>query len=320
MAGTAVPPGPSVSACAGAGRDACGACGQGWRGRSTTTAGAAVPAPGMRHGRLRACELGCGYAKAAAGSRSCCCCTAWAPPAMYGRGGGRCSPAVAGTLAGARPARPRRLAAATGLCLRVLGRRGRPYRQHQRPHRRAGAFAGRRRRPGAGQRRVHRAGAGGHRPGDQGRLDAEELDRAQAASRRPPAWFTSREEAAARYLRFSGLAGLLADTDLAVDAGLTEEHGRWRLAMDPGCVRRRRARHDAHAGRISGPVLLACGEHDAMNTGEQLGRLGVPRDHPGPQRTRGEPTAGDHGPGPVPMTPGGYASTLPPAPTPGAAA
>jgi hypothetical protein len=62
----------------------------------------------------------------------------------------------------------------------------------------------------------------------------QELDRAQAAARRPPAWFTSREQAAARYLRISGLADLPAAADPAVDAGLREEHGRWRLPMDLG--------------------------------------------------------------------------------------
>jgi pimeloyl-ACP methyl ester carboxylesterase len=36
----------------------------------------------------------------------------------------------------------------------------------------------------------------------------DELDRARALARRPPAWFASRDEAAARYLRISGLAGL----------------------------------------------------------------------------------------------------------------
>jgi hypothetical protein len=61
----------------------------------------------------------------------------------------------------------------------------------------------------------------------------EELDRAQAAARRPPAWFASRDEAAARYLRISGLVGLMAAADPAVDAGLREQHGRWQLAMDP---------------------------------------------------------------------------------------
>jgi pimeloyl-ACP methyl ester carboxylesterase len=61
----------------------------------------------------------------------------------------------------------------------------------------------------------------------------QELDRAVAAAHRPPAWFASRDEAAARYLRTSDLAGLLAAAGPVVDAGLREQHERWRLAMDP---------------------------------------------------------------------------------------
>ena len=105
---------------------------------------------------------------------------------------------------------------------------------------------------------------------------AEELERAQAAAHRPPTWFTSREEAAARYLRISGLAGMLAAADPAVDAGLAEQHGQWRLAMDPGAFAVG-APHMTHLlARSQAPVTLARGEHDAMNTGEQLARLGVP--------------------------------------------
>jgi hypothetical protein len=37
----------------------------------------------------------------------------------------------------------------------------------------------------------------------------QDLDRARAAAHRRPAWFAAREQAAARYLRISGLAGLL---------------------------------------------------------------------------------------------------------------
>ncbi|MFF5297448.1 alpha/beta fold hydrolase [Paractinoplanes globisporus] len=69
---------------------------------------------------------------------------------------------------------------------------------------------------------------------------AEELDRARALAERPVAWFDSREEAAARHLRVSGLAGLVAEDD------------------------------------PSAPVRLARGEHDGMNTDEQLAGLGVP--------------------------------------------
>jgi pimeloyl-ACP methyl ester carboxylesterase len=105
---------------------------------------------------------------------------------------------------------------------------------------------------------------------------AGELDRAQAAARRPATWFTSREEAAARYLRISGLGGLLAAADPAVDAGLVEQHGRWRLVMDPGAFAVGAPDMAQLLARSGAPVMLARGEHDAMNTGEQLARLGVP--------------------------------------------
>jgi pimeloyl-ACP methyl ester carboxylesterase len=104
----------------------------------------------------------------------------------------------------------------------------------------------------------------------------QELDRAQAAARRPAAWFASREEAAARYLRISGLAGLVAADAPAVDAGLREERERWRLAMDPGAFAVGAPDMAQLLARSRAPVTLARGEHDAMSTSEQLARLGVP--------------------------------------------
>ncbi len=104
----------------------------------------------------------------------------------------------------------------------------------------------------------------------------QELDRAQAAACRPPAWFASREEAAARYLRISGLAGLLPAAAPAVEAGLREQHGQWRLAMDPGAFAVGAPDMARLLARCRAPVTLARGEHDAMNTDEQLTGLGVP--------------------------------------------
>ena len=104
----------------------------------------------------------------------------------------------------------------------------------------------------------------------------EELNRAQAAAHRPVTWFASRDEAADRYLRISGLAGLLTAGAPAVDAGLREEHGRWRLAVDPGTFAVGAPDMAQLLARSQVPVVLARGEHDAMNTGEQFARLGVP--------------------------------------------
>ena len=63
----------------------------------------------------------------------------------------------------------------------------------------------------------------------------EELGPARAAARRSPAWFSSRDEAAARYLRISGLAGLLTAAGPAVEAGLQEQHGDGGWPWIPPC-------------------------------------------------------------------------------------
>jgi pimeloyl-ACP methyl ester carboxylesterase len=104
----------------------------------------------------------------------------------------------------------------------------------------------------------------------------EDLDRARAMARRPPAWFNSRDEAAARYLRVSGLAGLVAAGDPAVDAGLREQDGRWRLAMDAGAFGVGAPDMAQLLARSQAPVTLARGEHDGMSTDEQLAGLGCP--------------------------------------------
>jgi pimeloyl-ACP methyl ester carboxylesterase len=104
----------------------------------------------------------------------------------------------------------------------------------------------------------------------------EDLARAQAMARRSSTWFDSRDEAAARYLRVSGLAGLLAIEDPAVDAGLRVQDGQWCLAMDPRAFGVGVPDMVRLLARSRAPVTLARGEHDPMNTDEQLARLGAP--------------------------------------------
>ncbi len=100
-----------------------------------------------------------------------------------------------------------------------------------------------------------------------------ELERAQALARRPVTWFDTREAAADRYLRVSGLAGLVDPFDDAVRHGLREQSGRWCLALDPlafavGTPDMTRLLADATA-----PVVLARGEHDELVSHEQLAAL-----------------------------------------------
>jgi pimeloyl-ACP methyl ester carboxylesterase len=104
----------------------------------------------------------------------------------------------------------------------------------------------------------------------------DELQRAQALAQRPPAWYGSRDEAAARYLRVSGLAGLVPPDDPAVEAGLRQQDGRWGLAMDQRTFGIGAPGMAELLARSPVPVTLARGGNDPMNTDEQLARLGVP--------------------------------------------
>ncbi|TDU90455.1 pimeloyl-ACP methyl ester carboxylesterase [Kribbella voronezhensis] len=101
----------------------------------------------------------------------------------------------------------------------------------------------------------------------------DELARAGALAQRPITWFDTRDEAAARYLKVSGLQGLVDPSDDSVDHGLQHEGGRWRLALDPKAfgVGAPDMPELLRAGQAS--VVLARGELDPMNTDAQLTAL-----------------------------------------------
>src|SRR5260370_713233 len=100
--------------------------------------------------------------------------------------------------------------------------------------------------------------------------------RAAAADRRPAAGLAARAGAAAGCRGVSGWAGRVPAGDPAVDAGLREQDGRWRLAMDPGAFAVGAPDMAQLLTRSQAPVTLARGEHDPMNTDEQLAGLGAP--------------------------------------------
>ncbi|MEH1031050.1 alpha/beta fold hydrolase [Micromonospora profundi] len=104
----------------------------------------------------------------------------------------------------------------------------------------------------------------------------DELTRAADVAARPVSWFASRSEAARRYLRVAGLAGLVPPDHPMVDAGLRQIDGRWRLAMDTGAFAVGEPDLAALLAATDVPVVLARGEHDTMVTDAQLKEYGVP--------------------------------------------
>ncbi|HEX6968010.1 MAG TPA: alpha/beta hydrolase [Micromonosporaceae bacterium] len=105
---------------------------------------------------------------------------------------------------------------------------------------------------------------------------ADELAKAQRLAERPVAWFDARAEAAERHLRVAGLTGLIGPDDPAVDAGLREEDGRWRLALDQRAFGVGAPDMPALLSSTGVPVVLARGEHDPMVSDAQLAELGKP--------------------------------------------
>lgn len=102
---------------------------------------------------------------------------------------------------------------------------------------------------------------------------ADELARVRALAERPVAWFDSYAEAAARYLRVSGLTGLFPPDGPATEAGLRKEGGRWRLAQDPATFAIGAPDMAGLLAASRADVTLARGERDEMVTYDQLSAL-----------------------------------------------
>jgi pimeloyl-ACP methyl ester carboxylesterase len=98
----------------------------------------------------------------------------------------------------------------------------------------------------------------------------DDLGRAAALAQKPVAWFEDREDAATRFLKVSGLQGLVDPADAMVDHGLLEVDGRWRLAMDPGTFGVGAPDMPKLIAESKAEVILARGERDPMNTDADL--------------------------------------------------
>lgn len=101
----------------------------------------------------------------------------------------------------------------------------------------------------------------------------QDVERATAMAERPVATYDTREEAVDRFLRVSGLAGLVAPDDPLVDGAVVEEEAGWRLAQDPRTFGVGVPDMAGLLASVQCPVVLARGEHDPMVTHEQLAAL-----------------------------------------------
>jgi pimeloyl-ACP methyl ester carboxylesterase len=90
------------------------------------------------------------------------------------------------------------------------------------------------------------------------------------------AWFDDAATAVDRHLRTTGLRDVLDPGSAAARAGVAEEGGRWRLAVDPQVHRVDAVDLGALLGRVDTAVVLARGVDDAMSPLEELARHGVP--------------------------------------------
>jgi pimeloyl-ACP methyl ester carboxylesterase len=106
----------------------------------------------------------------------------------------------------------------------------------------------------------------------------EDAARAAAMADRPVTTYDTRDEAVDRFLRVSGLAGLVAADDpllhrAVVDRRAEGERSGWRLAQDPRTFRVGVPDMTALLAATTCPVVLARGEHDPMVSHEELAAL-----------------------------------------------
>lgn len=104
---------------------------------------------------------------------------------------------------------------------------------------------------------------------------AEEVAGAHKVAAAPVRWFDHRADAVDRFLRVSGLAGLVDPGSPVAASGIHEQDGRFRLAADMrvNLVAGAYTKEAHRLARARTKVTLASGELDAMSTVSQLRAL-----------------------------------------------
>ena len=105
------------------------------------------------------------------------------------------------------------------------------------------------------------------------RWSDEEIERFSAAATRPVKVFTRRDEAVERYLRVSGLAGLVEPQSAVAMAGTRADGAGFRLGFDPKVFAVTRPDVAGLLERVDAAVVLARGETDEMSPAADLTAL-----------------------------------------------
>lgn len=98
----------------------------------------------------------------------------------------------------------------------------------------------------------------------------EEAAGLKALAEKPAKLFATRDEAVERYLKASGLIGLVDPSSDMASEGVIEDHGGWRLACDPRTAEVGPPPMKMLTTGAQCPFSLACGERDRMVGVEQL--------------------------------------------------
>lgn len=83
-------------------------------------------------------------------------------------------------------------------------------------------------------------------------------------------WFDTRDEAVGRFLVQAGLVGVAEPDHPAVETGITEQDGRWRVTQDPRTFAQRSVDMIGLMAAATCPVILGAGSSDAMVNRQDL--------------------------------------------------
>lgn len=99
---------------------------------------------------------------------------------------------------------------------------------------------------------------------------AEEETKTRELALRPARVFVTQAEAIDRFLKLSGLFGLVDPASDTVATGITGSEGEWRVAMDPRCYGAVGPSIEQVLRLSTAPLRLAAGENDPMVSLDQM--------------------------------------------------